>query len=417
MKLLEKKKKNATIFLKLKADKNDIKEYKKNAINYYKNNLEFEGFRKGKAPDNIVVKKVGEKEINLYAKKMLIYDYLMNFLKTEGIKSLNYDPVVNIKEDVFNIKIFLDPEVKLCDYKKIKSKMEKINVEKKDIESTLEELRRKNAIKKEILEPSKKGDFITLDFDFQKDGKPIQGLGAKNFVLKIGQGLLFEEFEKNLIGLKKGETKRFSLVIPPNFYKKELQGKEVEIFLKVKKVERDFFPELNDEFARSISKFKNLDELRKSIKQGIKKEKQELQKRDILNKKLEEIIKNSSFEIHEHILEQELNYILMEIDASLKERGLNLEIYIKNFVKDKNKFLENLKKEAEKRVKIKLVIRKIAENESLVPDNKEVTNFLNEKLKYAYNIKELKKIKPERLMEAAREELLQKKVINFLISY
>ncbi|MCK4525496.1 MAG: trigger factor, partial [Candidatus Andersenbacteria bacterium] len=288
------------------------------------------------------------------------------------------------------ITITIMPEVSLGEYKKVSGKIEEVKLEDGRIEKELETIQKKKANYITKNEPAKKGDRLEIDFESRVGGVKIEGGESKNHPLIIGQGMFIPGFEDNLVGMKKDDIKEFSLVFPKD-YKPELAGKNVDFKVEVKIVQKVELPEINDEFAKSLGKFEDLDSLKKSIREGITAEEENKAKEALKSKLIDQVSERSTVEIPEIMIESEIENMLNEFKNNVSQTGIKFEDYLQNVNTNIEKLKTEWKELAEKRVKTGLVMREIALKEKIKVGNDEIEQRVNDTLKHYPNEEEVRK--------------------------
>ncbi len=424
MTIKENKIENATILLKLEVDLGEIDNFRNEAYKYYRDNFSFNGFRKGKASNEIIEKRFGRAKIVDFAARFYILDFLKKFLAEKEIKQISYEPSVKIMNDIlkdgkaiFNIEIYLVPSVELGDYRNIKiGEGGEEKVSDKEIEAVIYEVRRAYASRNETTEPVKKGDLVTLHYKISFKNNLLPNEEKNNFVIKIGDGRLFKDFEDNILGLRKGEEKSFIFVFPEDYFDKKLRGLTANVWFKLLKVEVEELPELTDEFVKKISQHHNVGEFIKAVKKQIEANKKDWWRKKVLNEKVRKIIDSSSFAIPLIFYDEEKKVILSEIKKELEAKGRDSKAWFQKNLENKE-IAASIEKEAVYRVKARLVLEEIAKKENLLPSHQEVTNFLNHYVKYAYNEKEADEyMKKDNMRRLVTSLLMQQKASAFLVS-
>lgn len=422
MKIQERKDINSTIFLKIGLDMEDLSPYYQKSLDYYRTNYSFNGYRPGFASEKVIQEKVGKEVLLEYAARHLVLDFLRKFLQENSIESLDFDPKIELTNNIFKdnkadfaIEIYLPAQVKLANYKNIYSKSKEIKVNDNDVNLAIGNIQKRHAILKESNEKIKEQDVVSLDFKIKIDGSLIKDGEKENFIIKIGEGSFIKEFEDNLLYLTKDSDKEFNFNFPKNFQDVSLRSKQAVAWVRIKKVEKEILPEINNDFVSSIGKFKNVEDFREALKKDILENKKNAQKREILGRKVKELIDKSEFFIPEVLIIEEENVIYNEIKRSLEKSNLNFEDWQDRLSKD-TKMLDKIRQEADSRVKARLILEEIAKRENISPTQEEISNFLNTRFKYDYN-NEIRNENKEFFLLASKKFLIQEKVTDFLLSY
>jgi len=271
-------------------------------------------------------------------------------------------------------------EIKLPDYKNIASKIKKkeVTVEEEEIEKSLKWLQQSRAKFSLKNAPAEKGDFIEIEYQINKQGSVLKD----GFIL--GQGHFVPGFEENLIGLKSGEEKKDFIL--------NQSGKESKIDFKLNSVQKVEFPEINDQFARSLGDFENLDNLKNSIKNGIALEKERAEEQRRKQEILEEISKGTEVEIPVILIENEKNKMLEDLKKLVLERlKFSWEEYLKKIKKTEKEILNSFEKEAQSKIKNFLILEEIGKREKIEVPEQEITEEVNKVLRHFPSVKEAEK--------------------------
>jgi len=377
--------------------------------------IEIEGFRKGKVPKEILEKEIPREKIFNKAIEIAVRE---NYLKTifenkiEPISKPEIEILPSKEGLIFKAIFSILPEVILPDYEKIASgvKRKEILVEEKEIDQTLNWLQKSRA--KFIFEnrPAKKGDFVEIEFQSPQVENNLKR--KDNFIL--GQGHYVLGFEENLEGMAPGQEKDFSLKFPDDYFQKNLAGNLVDFKVKMVSVQKMELPEINDEFAKNLGKFENLIGLKKSIKEGIKMEKENQESQRIRGEILEKIGAETKIEIPEILIESEKKRMLEDLKNFVTEKfKISFEDYLKEVKKTEKEILENFAKEAEKKVKIALILREISKREKIEVSEEEVKFAINDFFKN-YPVEKTKELDLDQLKSYYEEVIRNEKVLQFL---
>jgi trigger factor len=315
------------------------------------------------------------------------------------------------------------PSVELPDYQKIaqsekSGKKKEIEVDEKELMQSLEWLQKSRAKYLTVLRPAQKGDRVEIDFVAKKDGQAFDGGESKNHPVILGEGKFVPGFEDNLIGLKENEEKKFSLVFPEDFPKKELAGQPVDFEAKMNLVQEAQIPELNDEFAKTLGAFADLAALKTNIKEGLAMEKEQRAKEAARAKILESIVKKTKMDVPRLLVEAETEKMLQEFKGNIAQMGLEMEAYLKNIKKTEAELRQEWQTKAGERVRAALVLRQIADIEKIEVSEKEIQDDINKILANYPDIDSIKnQIDMEQLKEYTRGRLRNEKVFEKLESF
>jgi len=395
------------------------------------NNLEIEGFRRGKIPKEILEKEIGKERILREAIEMAIKENYFKVIFERKFEPISQPEIeilspTTFQENSFNrIKttksggglIFkasfsILPEIELADFKKIASgiKRKEIEVPEKEIEDAILWLQKSRAKFIFKNQPAQKGDFVEINFQSPQ----IEGGVKQKDSFILGQGQFVGGFEENLEGMNFGEEKEFSLKFPENHSKPDLAGKEINFKVKMNSIQKMELPEINDQFAKSLGKFENLVALKRSIKEGLEIEKEIAESQRIRQEILEKICRNSSLEVPEILIEAEKNRLLED----LKERvarilQISFNDYLNKIKKSEEEIRNSFSLEAEDKVKKFLLLREISKIERISVSEEEMKEKINQFLKN-YPSEKLKELDLEKLKSYYEEEIRNEKTFQFL---
>ena len=259
-----------------------------------------------------------------------------------------------------------------------------------------------------------KDDSAEIDFTVLVDGVPIEGGTSKNHPLVIGKGVFIPGFEENLIGMKEGEEKEFELAFPKDYHKKDLAGKQATFKVKIILVQERQTPAVDDDFAKSLGSFENLEALKNNIKEGIADENKHKLEEEKRTQYLDKIVESLGVELPEIMIKEETQKMLLEFDQQTQSMGMNLDQYLAQLKKEKKDLEKDWEPQAEKRVKSALALREIVKLEEITVDAAEIEAEMNKTLQYYKNVKDFdKNIDMERLYSytkgvAENEEVFQR---------
>ena len=344
-------------------------------------NQKIQGFREGKAPLALV-----EKQIDPNVLQTEFLDEIVNRLYGAAINQENLRPVeqpnVTIKKFVpftaleFEAEFEAVGKITVGDYKKLKLAKPMVKVVAKDIDDVLENLRTRIADKKEVTRASKDGDQVLIDFKGAdaKTKEPINGADGEDYPLVIGSNSFIPGFEPNLIGLKAGETKSFTITFPKDYGVAALQNRKVEFTVDIKKVEAFTLPKVDDTFAAKVGPFKTVDELKADIKKQVLSERQAEADRAFENELITEITNKSKVIIPKVLVEEQLDQMEQQERQNLTYRGQTWQEHLKEEGITEAQHREKNRAQAETRVKAGLVLSEIAEAEkiTITPEDLEV---------------------------------------------
>lgn len=393
---------------------------------------EIEGFRRGKAPFDLVKKKVGEAAIYEKAADLAVqktYVEVMEKVVSEQKNKEEFIPIGKPEVSVlkiapgndfeYKIKIALLPRVTISGYKSIAGRLKKekkdIVIEDSEVEKTLEWIRESRAPLITVDREAKEGDRVEIDFEVRHGGVKIEGGESRDHPMIIGKGKFLPGFEEKLVGMKAGEEKEFSLVAPDDWYEKNLAGKPLEFKATMKLVQEKQLPPIDDNFAKGLGSFENLEGLKINIREGIFQEKKEKESQRIKSKIIEEIASEIKAELPEVLIESEIEKMVAELQSGVTSMGLKWEDYLLHIKKTSEELKRDWRSEAEKRVRIALALRAIAEEEKVEVSEEEIETRANDFLRqYGTPIDAAKTIDAAELRDYMRGLIRNEKVFEIL---
>jgi len=389
--------------------------------------IKIDGFRPGKAPRKIVEQKVGKEALLNSASQKAIEKTYVEFVKENKLEVIG-SPEVKVNEmkegaDLsYQVKVSVVPELKLD--KKYKKEVKKVNEEFKDRKAEVKEEEIKSELEKiansrvklvTVAREAKKDDNVEIDFTVLVNNVPIEGGTSKNHPMVIGKGVFIPGFEENLIGMKAEEEKEFELEFPKDYHKKDLAGKLANFKVKINLVQDRQTPEINDDFAKSLGAFENLEALKKNINEGMLEEGKRKIEEEKKGKYIEKIVECSELDLPEILIAQEIKQMFNEFEYQIQTMGLNLDTYLKQLKKERKELEKDWEPQAKKRVTSALALREIAKAEDIKIDSKEVEEEMNKTMAQYKNVKDMEKnIDMERLYEYTRGNLENGKVFEML---
>ena len=282
-------------------------------------------------------------------------------------------------------------KIELANYKKLKATKKNSKIEEKEIESALKYVQNSRTKTVTVNKPAEKGNRIEIDFEVRCGGVKVENGESKNHPLILGEGQFLPGFEKELEGMKAGDEKEFFLKVPDDWADKRVAGKNLDFKVKMNLVQERQVPELNDEFAISLGKFKSLEEFKSSVVDGIKQEKELMDKQRLRIELIEQVADNSKIEVPQKLVDLELENMINEFKLSITQFGLEFETYLTQIKSTLDELKNSWKAQAEKRAKIGLCIKAIADKEGIVPTTQEIEEKMNQELMRYPDIEKVKK--------------------------
>lgn len=343
-------------------------------------NVEVPGFRKGKAPKSAIKKHVNSQSVLFEAMNSSLQE-LYSFGLTQHQLRVVAQPEVDIKsltelECTVEYKVTIAPEVTLAeDYKTLSFKPKRATVTAEEINHELEHLQ-KDYTEWNLKEEGEveSGNKVILDYEGFKDDVAFEGGKAENAELEIGSNTFIPGFEDQLIGVKAGESKELHLTFPEEYPAKELAGASVVFKTTVHEIREKALPELNDEFAKSVNEegVETLEDLKAKIKERLQTSKREQNKLEADNQLVDAVVEGAKVEIPAVMIENETQQLLKEFEQRLAQQGLNFDVYKQILGQSQEDVLTQMRPDAEKRVKLRLVLEAIAKDQSIEATDEDV---------------------------------------------
>ena len=369
----------------VKLQGKEWKDCLKQAFDKKKKDIKMDGFRKGQVPYDVYVKKMGVEVLYMDAVDIavdILYAKLLKDDKTIIPAATPGIDIKNITHDEIEIEFTLvsAPKVELGKHTKLGVKKEEVVITDSQIEHELHHLQEQFVEVKDLDDDTaiKEGNVAVIDFEGFKDGKAFKGGKGEDYSLEIGSHTFIPGFEEALVGLKKGDTKDVNVTFPENYHSEDLKGQPVIFKVTVKAVKERVLPEFNKEFFEdlNVGGVESLDDLKKYIKENMTAERSKQIEDEYLFKCLDEVVKNSKFDIPEEMTDDETNRLVREFSEKLSYQGLKLEDYLKYINSTIDDFKATLKDEANKRVGYRLIMDAVIENEKIEVSEEELESEL-----------------------------------------
>jgi len=413
------------IELKITFQKTDIEPYLEKAAGEAGKDLELPGFRKGKAPKDVIEQKFGKEYIYEEAAKIVLQDsyaqyVIENKLDVIDKPEVGFSKFVLDGEVEFTAKVKILPELDLPDYKKLGQEAAKerkdIEVTEKDIEDTIKYIVESRAKFDSVIDGAKEGQIADIGFEILQDGKPVEEEKQEKYRFVIGKEPTFKELNAEILGTKKDDEKEISVTFSKDYHNEALKEKTATMKFKVNDILEKHLPELNEEFIKTLGDFKDLDALRNNIKEGITEEKQTHENERVKLLALEKIRTKIKVDPPETLVDRELNYMVDDIKHKISHLGLEFDAYLSQINKTEETIREELKSEAKKKILDALIIREIIKKENITADPKEVEDKINELVvSLSYQVQDPTKIDKEALRSYANELCENEKVFKLLL--
>lgn len=351
----------------------------KAAVQKIANSVNIPGFRKGKAPRNVIEMHYGKEAV-----KQEAFEAVANKAYQKALEEHKLVPVSDpkVEDSVFEegkdmsmkITVILKPEPELGQYKNLELEKKGVRVTAKQVDAAVEELRNRHARMTVTPEGTKieKGDFAIIDFAGTVDGEAFSGGEGKGYPLEVGSNSFIPGFEDQLVGLGKGDSTDVKVTFPTDYFVAELAGKEAIFKVNIQDIKRKEMPELTDEYVAENSEFKTVDELKAAYKERLRMAAERDNQVQWEHDLIEMAVKNAKFEVPEVMIEDRISQMVDELRLSLESRKMNMDMYMKVTGQDMAKIRENQRAAATENVKADLVLDAIAKAENIQVDMNDV---------------------------------------------
>ena len=408
--------------IEIKVEGKEWKEALDKAFKETNKKAKIDGFRPGHAPKEVFIKKYGEQALYMDAAEAVVDGAYEKMLKEneKNLEDLVARPDVQVKEIngegvTFNFVLTMRPEVKLGDYKKINVKREKAKVTAEEIEDTIENIRHRYA--EDVLKDGeiKDGDVAVIDFEGFVDGVAFEGGKGENYSLKIGSGTFIPGFEEQLIGLKSGDEKDVEVTFPEDYHAEDLKGKKATFKVKVHEVKEVKVPELDKDFFEDLGMegVDTKEKLEAKISESILTNKESELENKYIDELLEAAAKDTEVDIPEVMIDDELERMIREYDSHLRSQGITLEQFYKFTNSDEEALKSQMRPEAARRVKHRLMLEEIAKQEKIEISDEEA-NKEAERLAENYQIKKEEFLQMFGGLDLVKYDLKMRKAIDVL---
>ena len=389
--------------------------FKKNA-----KKLNVPGFRKGKAPKGIIQKMYGEDVFYDEALNEVYPDEMENAQTEAGIEVVDFQDIEfdlkSIGKDgvEFTVKVTVKPEAEVKDYKGIKVEKTQVAVTAEEIDADIEQMRMRVSTMETVTDrAAQMDDIVTFDFDGYVDGEQFEGGKAESYSLKLGSNQFIPGFEEQIVGKNVEEDFDVNVTFPEDYHAENLKGKEAVFKCKIHEIKNRVLPELDDEFAKDVSEFDTLDELKADVENKLTEQKEKQAQSEVENKILDVVIENTDVTIPQAMVETKIDDNIRDFAYSMQMQGLSIEQYMQYANLTPETLRENYKEQSEKQVKLRLALEKIAAVEGLEPTDEDVENQCKEYSEmYSMDIEKVKAAIP---VEELKKDLRVKKASEFVI--
>lgn len=405
--------------LEITIDGDKFKEAIKEAYRRNGKKINVPGFRKGKAPLHMIETYYGTEVFFEDALNLLYNDAVEDAIKESNLKviddKMDFDLVSISKDDGVDFKVSLTtyPEITLKEYKGLKAEKVAVKVDAAEVNSELNAMAERNSRMVSVEDrAAKKGDTVVIDFEGFTDGKAFDGGKAEGHSLELGSGQFIPGFEDQIIGKNIGDEFDVNVTFPEEYGAKELAGKPAVFKVKLHEIKIKELPAIDDEFAKDVSEFDTLKDLKADLKKKALDRKKKAAEEAVENELVQQIVDGIEGDIPEAMFENRLNQSVEEFAYRLQSQGMNLETYLKYTNSTIDDFKKSFRPQAEMQVKYRLALDKIAELENLKADEKDLEEEYK-KLAEGYGI-EVDKVKAAIPASELEKDICANKAIDLV---
>ena len=414
-------KNTAKLTIEVPAEK--FEEAVQHSYNKNKGKFNIPGFRKGKAPFNMIKKMYGVGVFYEDAVDEVIDTSYPDAAKESGLEivsrpSISIEEIEEGKAFVYTAVVAVKPEVTLGEYKGVEVQKTKSEVTEEDIETEIKRAREKNSRLITVEDRGiEDGDQVTIDFDGSVDGKRFEGGKAEDYPLTIGSHTFIDNFEEQLIGKKTGEESEVNVTFPAEYHVEELKNKPAVFKVKVKEIQRKELPEANDDFASEVSDFDTMEEYKKDLTEKLQAEKIEAAKTADEDKVVAKVIENATMEIPDQMVEEQVNGMVNDYARRLESQGISFKQYVEITGMTAEKIGEQMKPQAIKRIQTRLVLEAVVKAENIQADDAAVEEQFDKMAEdFKMDKEQIKGMFGEEQMAQLKEDLAVQKAIDFLVA-
>lgn len=392
------------------------------AFNKLAKEVEIPGFRKGKAPKEMVKSRISDQDLLMEALNENISDFYREALDENEIEPVA-QPEVNVdsltpEEAILTFNVVVKPEVTLGDYNSVKVDLEEVEVTEDEVNSELENLQTQFAtmVVKDEDGKVEMDDTVVIDFEgFDKDNLAFDGGKGENFDLKIGSNTFIPGFEEQLIGLKINDEKEVNVTFPEEYQAENLAGQPAVFKVKLHEIKYEVVPELNDEFAKDVDRegVETLEDLKENIRHELLHAKEHDAYHTAENAYMEAVVATGEVEIPQEMIDEESNQLFEDFKQRLTQQGLTYDMYKQLLNQSDEDVLAQVRPDAIKRLEMRLVLEEIAKNEGITVTEEDITaEYVNLAAQYGLDTEQIEQMAPR---DAIAYDVKIKKIYNDLM--
>jgi trigger factor len=386
--------------------------------------LRIPGFRKGKVPPPVVIKRVGREAVLDETIRNSLGRWYVDAIAEAGIAPVG-DPDLDMGDKLpgegepltFSIEIGVRPTAELGEYKGLKVGRRVPDAGDEAVDKELEQLRERAARLDTVDAAAEQGDFVVMDYTGYVDGEKFEGGEGRDQLVELGSGRLIPGFEDQLVGAKAGEERKVEVTFPDDYGAEHLAGKAATFEVTVKEVKRKELPELNDEFAEEAAGFDTLEELREDIRKRLEESEERQIESEFREAVVDAAVANAKIEVPDALVEARAKELLDQTLHTLSHQGISKEIYLQISGKTEEELLEEAKPDADKALRREAVLTAIVQAEGIEVSDDEVLEALGESAERGGTKpkKLLERLRSEGRLDAVKEDLAARKAVDLLV--
>lgn len=404
----------------------DAEEFKKATTEAYKKqkkNFNIPGFRKGKVPQAFIEKMYGpevfyEEAANIVIPKAYAEEMKDCDLEIVSRPEVDIEQIEKGKPFIFTAEVALKPEVTLGEYKGLEVEVTVEEVTDEEVSAELVKQQEENAREITVEDRAiENGDIALIDYSGSVDGEKFEGGTAENQTLVIGSGSFIDNFEEQLIGKNIGEEVEVHVTFPEEYHAPELAGKPAVFEVKINGIKVKELPVIDDEFASEVSEFDTLDEYKADIRAKLVEQKEKAAQTEKENKVVDKAVENASMDIPEAMIEEQTNQMAQEFAQNLSYQGLQLEQYFQFTGMTQEKFMEDLKPQAKKRIESRLLLEAVVAAENIEATDDELNAEIAKMAEmYQMEVEKLQGFMGDAEKEQMKKDIAVQKAVDLLVA-
>ncbi|MGM0367659.1 MAG: trigger factor [Actinomycetota bacterium] len=428
-KILDRKEEKNKVTVKIEINNARFRKAINKAYKNISQKANIPGFRAGKIPYQVIDTNYGKQHVLNEAASIVLSELYPQIIQNAKITPIDYPKVqftqiVENKPLVVELVIPEEPEIEVPKYKGREVTAVSTEVEDKEVDSYIDNIRDKYSSLEPIEDEKKtadKGDYVTIDFTGTVDGKELEDGKAEDFVLEIGSKTLTPKFEEELIGMKKGEEKKAKFKLPPNIKRKDLSGKEAEFEVKLKEIKKKVVPEVDENFLKDVGDYEDEKEFREDIKEKLVEQKKQLRRNKIVEQIIDDLLEEANITAPRAMVDNRVKQLNDEFERNLNAQKVNKKSYLKALNISEEDLNKQLRERAEREVQEYLLLKSLEEKEkdNIEPKEEDIEKEKEELIKQYNKDEEKKKVQDFLNTPQGKENLTssvrRRNLINLLV--